>query len=140
LRGGRLSVGKGLLHCGFLIGELLGVFGVDHPPRHGIGNGLGSRTRRLLDRDGYRFDASNVRAVHIDAIDIVAGVVVFLVRDVVEEFDARSDAIHLRLGIKLSHCQVAGFGGALGTDADELPDRGQRAAQDGDREDHLEKR
>jgi hypothetical protein len=70
----------------------------------------------------------------------VARVVVLRVGDFVEKFDARGDAVHLRLGVKLSHCQVAGLGGAPCADADELPNRGQGAAEDGDRKDHLEQR
>jgi hypothetical protein len=70
----------------------------------------------------------------------VTRVVVLRVSDFVEQLDTGGDAVHLRLGIKLSHRQVAGFGGALRADADELADRGQRAAEDGDRNDHLEQR
>jgi hypothetical protein len=70
----------------------------------------------------------------------MAGVVVLRVRDFVEQLNARRHAIHLRFGVKLRHRQVAGLGGALGADPNQLPNRGQRAAKDGDRQDHLEQR
>jgi hypothetical protein len=53
----------------------------------------------LLDRDRDGFDARSLGVPDVNAIDIVAGVVVLSVIDFVEQLDARGDAVHLRLGI-----------------------------------------
>jgi len=130
---------EGLLHRGFLVGECLRVFGLYHPPRQDIRNRMDRGAGGRLDGDGDRRDASQFRRNDVDGIDIVALIVVFLVRDFVHRVPARGDAVHLRLGIKLCHRQVAGLRRAAGTDANELPDGDQSAAQDGDRQDHLQK-
>jgi hypothetical protein len=65
-------------------------------------------------------------------------VVVFLVVNRIERIQPARQSVHLRFGVKLGHRQIAGLSRVAGPDANELPDRGQSAPQDGDREDHLQ--
>jgi hypothetical protein len=123
LRRRRLSISESLLHCRFLIGQLLGIVGINNPSRQRIGNRLGCRARRLFNRHGHRFDARSLRIKDIEAIDIIAGIVVLSVIDLIEQFHARRDPVHLRLGVQLSHRQVAGLGRVASADANELSNR-----------------
>jgi hypothetical protein len=82
--------------------------------------------------------AGSFRSRRIDAVNIIAQVVVLFVGHVIQRIPAGGDAVHLRFGIELRHRQISGFPGAAGTDANELPDRDQSATQDGDRQDHLQ--
>jgi hypothetical protein len=135
---GVLSVLKRLLHRRFLLGELLSIVWLNDPPREGKRNGMNRRARRGLDGDRDRHDARQLSRHRADAIEIVALVVVLLVADFVHRIPAGCNAVHLRLSVELRHRQVAGFRRAACPDANELTDRDQSAAQDGDREDHLQ--
>ena len=95
------------------------------------------RTGRLFHRHRHVHHARKLRGHHIDAVGVEPRVVVLVVLNRIEQFHARRHAVHLRLGIELSHRQVAGLCRAASPNANELPDRGQRATQDRDREEHL---
>jgi hypothetical protein len=69
---------------------------------------------------------------------IQARVVILSFGERLGKLDAGREAVHLRLGIELSHCQIAGLGRAAGPDPHKLADRGQSAPQDGDGQDNLQ--
>jgi hypothetical protein len=96
------------------------------------------RAWRLLHGHRGRHHAGQVRCRHIHAVLIKARVVVGGIFDAVEQINARGQAIHGRLCIKLGHRQIAGFRRIASADPDELADRGQSAAQDGNCENHLQ--
>jgi hypothetical protein len=135
-----LGVFESLLHRGFLVGKLLRVIGLHDPARQGVRHGVHRRARRGLYRDGDLHDARLLSRHRADAIDIVALIVVLFIADFIHGVPAGSNAVHFRLGIELGHRQVAGLGRAAGPDANKLPDHGQSAPQDGDRQDHFHQR
>jgi len=94
----------------------------------------------LFDGHGYGHDAGQIGRCDIDAVSIELVIVVRRILHGIEQIDAGRDAVHLGFGIELGHRQVAGFRRVAGSDADELSDRGQSAPQDGDCENHLQKR
>jgi hypothetical protein len=135
-----LSVGKCLVDLGVGVGQRLGIFGLGQPPREGVRNRIQGRAGRLLYRHGYRENAWYIRGPGINAIDVVSRVVVFGILHRLDRLDARRQAVHLRFGVELGHRLIASLGSAASANANELPDRGQRHAQYGDRQDHLQKR
>lgn len=142
--GSRLSrgfrIGEGLVELRVGIGQRLGVFGLGDPPRHGIRNGINGRARRLLDRHRDGDNARDIRRPRIDTIDIVARVVVLSLIDRVERLHASRQAVHLRLGIQLSHCLIARLRRSPRSDPNQLSNRRQRHAEDGDCQNHFEQR
>jgi hypothetical protein len=135
---GCLGVGEGLLHRRFFLGKLLRVFRIDDPPRQRVRHRLRRRAGSLLDVDRHHLQAGDVGRPHVDAIEVPLLVVVRRILHRIEQLDARREPVHLRLGVHLSECQIAGLSRVASPNADKLPDRGQRTPQDGDRQDHLQ--
>jgi hypothetical protein len=114
-----------------------GIFGVDDPARqrerHGPGESLGvlayghRHPHQLLLILLGRFDGAQPIAVLIQRLAAHRA-----------QIDrAGRHLVHFRFGIQLGGRQVASHGRVACADPDQLAQRGQGAAEDGDGEDHL---
>jgi hypothetical protein len=128
------------LHVGFRGGSGFDNRRVENPPREGERDGprhlLGILGHRHEDRDHPLF----VDFLRLDGIDPFAGVVQWLAAQRRRFVDSSGNGAQFGFGIELGRRQVAGLGRTARAEADQFADHRQSAAQNGNRQDHLEQR
>jgi hypothetical protein len=137
------GVGDALPGFGFELGVECGTLGdirrIDNPPRHGKRHGAGKQVGILADSDVHRDELLLVEGLGGDDAHPLTFFVELLRFEVFQVNHAGRRFAHFALAIELGSGQVAGDGRVASTDANQLADDGQRAPEDGDGENHLQK-
>jgi hypothetical protein len=139
LGGGQRFLGLGL-HFGFRGRGGFDDRRVENPPRERERDGPRHLLGILGDGHQDRDHPLLVNFLRLDGIDPFTGVVQRLAAQRRRLVDSSGDGAQLGFGIKLRRRQIPGLGRAARAKADQFADHRQRAAQNGDRQDHLEQR